>query len=72
MKTSRYTEPQILAILRHAEGGMPVAEWCLAHGMMPLSGNGLFSNHERERVALQMAGEVWRDGCVDDRPDEGP
>ena len=28
MKTSRYTEAQILAILRQAEGGMPVAELC--------------------------------------------
>lgn len=33
MKTSRYTEPQILAILRQAESGMPVAELCRTHGM---------------------------------------
>ena len=33
MKTSRYTEAQILAILRQAEGGMPVAELCRAHGI---------------------------------------
>ena len=33
MKTSRYTEPQILSILRQAEGGMPVAELCREHGM---------------------------------------
>ena len=33
MKTSRYTEAQILAILRQAEGGMPVAELCRAQGM---------------------------------------
>ncbi len=33
MKTSRYTEPQILAILRQAEGGMPVAQLCREHGM---------------------------------------
>ena len=33
MKTSRYTEPQILAILRQAEGCMPVAELRRAHGM---------------------------------------
>ena len=38
MKTGRYTEPQILAILRQAEGGMPVAELCREHGMMPLPG----------------------------------
>ena len=33
MKTSRYTEPQILAIRRQAEGGVPVAELCREHGM---------------------------------------
>ena len=32
MKTSRYTEARIIAILRQAEGGMPVAELCRAHG----------------------------------------
>jgi len=71
MKTSRYTEAQIIAILRQAEGGVPVAKLCREHGMMPLPGNGLFSNHERERLLLQMAGEVWRHGCVPDQPDEG-
>ena len=70
MKMTRYSEPQILAILRQAEGGVPVAELCREHGMMPLPGNGLSSNHERERVVLQMAGEVWRHGRVDDRADE--
>ena len=38
MKTSRYTEAQILAILRQGEGGVPVAELCREHGMMPLPG----------------------------------
>lgn len=33
MKTSRYTEVQIIAILRQAEGGVLVAELCLAHSM---------------------------------------
>lgn len=33
MKTSRYSEAQILAILRRAEGGVPVAELCREHGM---------------------------------------
>ena len=37
MKTSRYTEGQILAILRQAEGGMPVAELCRVHGMSSAS-----------------------------------
>ena len=33
MKTSRYTEAQIIAILRQAEGDVPVAELCREHGM---------------------------------------
>ena len=33
MKTSRYTEAQIIAILRQAEGCVPVAELCREHGM---------------------------------------
>ena len=33
MKTSRFSEPQILAILRQAEGGVTVAELCREHGM---------------------------------------
>ena len=33
MKTGRYTEPKIFAILCHAEGEMPVAELCRTHGM---------------------------------------
>ena len=33
MKISRYTEPQIIGILRQAEGGVPVAELCREHGM---------------------------------------
>lgn len=33
MKMTRYSEPQILAILRQAEGGVPVADLCREHGM---------------------------------------
>ena len=74
MKTSKYTEPQILSILRQAEGGVPVAELCREHGMMPLPGNGLSSNHERECVLLQMAGEVWGHGrrAMSPPPVRGP
>ena len=41
MKTSRYTEAQIIAILRQAKGGVSVAELCPKHGVTPLPGNGL-------------------------------
>ena len=37
MKTSRYTEAQIIAILRQAEGGVPVAQLCREHGMSDAS-----------------------------------
>jgi putative transposase len=37
MKLSRYSEPQILLILRQAEGGVPVAELCREHGMSDAS-----------------------------------
>ena len=33
MKQSRYTDSQILAILKQAEAGMPVTELCREHGM---------------------------------------
>ena len=33
MKMTRYSEPQILACLRQAEGGVPVSELCCEHGM---------------------------------------
>jgi putative transposase len=34
MKTSRYTEAQIIVILRQAEGGVPVTELCREHDGM--------------------------------------
>ena len=33
MKMTRYGDPRILAILRQAEGGVPVAELCREHRM---------------------------------------
>ncbi len=37
MKTSRYSDAQILSILRQADGGVPVAELCREHGMSSAS-----------------------------------
>jgi putative transposase len=33
MKTSRFSDSQILAILKQAENGVPVTELCRTHGM---------------------------------------
>jgi Transposase. len=33
MKKSRFTDSQILAILKQAEDGIPVTELCRQHGM---------------------------------------
>ena len=56
MKMTRYSEPQIRAILHQAEGGVSVAELCREHGMMPLPGNGLPANHERDGVFSTSGG----------------
>ena len=33
MKKSRFTEPQILAILKQGESGVPVPDLCREHGI---------------------------------------
>ena len=33
MKNSRFTEAQILGVLRQSEGGLPVPERCREHGI---------------------------------------
>ena len=37
MKKSRFTEAQIMGVLRQAEGGMPVADLCREHGISSAS-----------------------------------
>jgi putative transposase len=37
MKTSRFSDAQIMAILRQAEDGVPVAQLCREHGMSDAS-----------------------------------
>ena len=37
MKPNRYSNPQILSILRQADGGVPVADLCREHGMSSAS-----------------------------------
>jgi len=37
MKNGRYSDGQIMAILKQAEGGVPVSELCREHGMSSAS-----------------------------------
>ena len=37
MKTSRYSDSQILAIIKQAESGVPIPELCREHGMSSAS-----------------------------------
>ena len=37
MKNGRYSDAQIMAVLKQAEGGVPVSELCREHGMSSAS-----------------------------------
>ncbi len=54
MKNGRFSDAQVMAILKQAEGGVPVSELCREHGISSAS-------------FLQMACQVWRNGYVLDR-----
>ena len=64
MKQSKYSDAQIMGILKQAEGGVPVSELCRD----PLPGRILHSNvregwHEQCQL-LQVAIQVWRHGPI--------
>jgi hypothetical protein len=42
MKKSRYSEAQIVSVLKEAESGVPVSELCRTHGMSELLSNLVF------------------------------
>lgn len=51
MKRSRYTEEQIIGILREQEAGVPVAELCRKHGMSDAT----FYNWKRKYGGLEVS-----------------
>ena len=62
MKTISYTEPQLLSILRQAEGGMPVSELCRAHGMSTAlfyKWRAKYGGMDASMIAQTKAIEVW-------------
>ena len=58
MKTARFSDAQIMGILRQAESGVPVSELCREHGMSSAS-------------FYKWRSKYRRDGCVDGVGDEG-
>jgi putative transposase len=46
MKKSRYSDSQMLAIIKQAESGVPISELCREHGMS----NASFYNCEQSMV----------------------
>lgn len=57
IKASRFSEPQILAILRHADGGVRVPDLCQAW--------------DEQGIGLKMAEQIRRHGRAYDQPHEG-
>ena len=51
MKRSRFTEEQIIAILKEQEAGVPVAELCRKHGMSDAS----FYNWKAKYAGLEVS-----------------
>jgi transposase InsO family protein len=58
MKNGRFSDAQVMAILKQAEGGVPVSELCR-------------EPWDEQREFLQVAGQMWRHGRIFDCRDEG-
>lgn len=57
MKTSRFSDSQILAILKQAENGVPVTELCREHGMSSATFYGSVQNFSH--ILQQPVGKAW-------------
>ena len=58
MKTARFSDAQIMGILKQAESGVPVSELCREHGMSSAS-------------FYKWRAKYGGHGCVDGVADEG-
>ncbi len=54
MKKSRFTEPQILAILKQGESGVPVPDLCREHGISVCAVYAPLIFHLRGRLAVKQ------------------
>src|SRR5271167_405848 len=53
MKKSRYTEEQIIGILKQHEAGVKTADLCREHGISAATAPAVFSDHRFERLAVK-------------------
>ena len=70
MKNGRFSDAQIMAVLKQAEGGVPVSELCREHGIPVVE-------REIPEARLHDADEIWVSSstkdvvpitCLNDRP----
>ena len=59
MKHGRFSEEQIIAILKEHEAGLPVADLCRKRGVSDAS-------------IYKWKGQIWRDGCFRSEASEDP
>lgn len=70
MKKTRFTEAQIMGVLRQMEGGVPAAELCREHGMSSATLYKCRAKRDLVRHWFKNNGRV-RHGCEPDFRDEG-
>ena len=63
MKTSRYSDGQILSILRQADGGVPVAELCREHGIVRRQNIWRNSRGRFSECGPRLGADVRRRAC---------
>ena len=64
MRKSRFTETQIIGMIKEQEAGLTVAEVCRKHGIHRPTGECAAIADRQPREFLQAQGQVWRHGRV--------